>query len=630
VKLSHRARVLLGVLVGLPLAAFVTASHVPYPTERLAPAASTSLVITDRDGRTLRTLPLRGGGRASWVPLDRVAPIVIQATLAGEDQDFFEHDGVDAVAVVRALGLAAWYRRPVSGASTVTMQLVRLVQPHPKTLLGKLGEMADARRLEHALSKTEILEQYLNRAYYGNGAYGIEAAAQRYFGKPAAALSAGEGTLLAVLPRAPLGYDPYHHLDLVLARRRHVLELMERHGYLDGVGRAVTEAEPVGLATESGSTTGTRAPHFVDWVLAGLPPRRREQGGVLRTTLVLELQARLEAAVRAHLRERRSLGLRQAGAVVLDPATGAVLAMVGSVDYAGADGQVNITTTPRHPGSTLKPFVYALAIEEGDSPATLATDLRDHVPGYRPRRQMRQHGIARYREALGGSYNLAAVDVLDRVGVAPLLERLRQAGLGPLQATAPEYGLDLALGDARVRLVDLAAAYGFVVNGGAVMRARATIDQPVSAVRVFSPQVSYLVMDMLADPGARRASFGADLPFDLPFRVAAKTGTSSGFADTLAIAATREAVVAAWSGAFDGSGTRGALAMWSAAPIARAGLLAVRDWHGGSLTLPSAPDGVAEADVCAITGLRPGARCPTKHERFIEGTLPRETCAEHR
>jgi penicillin-binding protein 1C len=158
VKLSMRSRVLLGVLVGLPLAAFVFASHVPYPVERLTPAASTSLVITDRDGRTLRSLPLRGGGRASWVPLDRVAPIVIQATLAGEDQDFFEHDGVDGVAVLRALGLAVWYRRPMSGASTVTMQLVRLVQPHPKTLLGKLGEMADARRLEHALSKTEILE----------------------------------------------------------------------------------------------------------------------------------------------------------------------------------------------------------------------------------------------------------------------------------------------------------------------------------------------------------------------------------------------------------------------------------------------------------------------------------------
>jgi penicillin-binding protein 1C len=315
--------------------------------------------------------------------------------------------------------------------------------------------------------------------------------------------------------------------------------------------------------------------------------------------------------------------------VVLDPSTGAVLAMVGSVDYAGPDGQLNITTTLRHPGSTLKPFVYALAIEEGGSPASLAADLQDHVPGYRPRRQMRQRGIARYREALGGSYNLAAVDVLDHVGVAPLLERLRQAGLGPLPATAPEYGLDLALGAARVRLLDLAAAYGFVVNGGTVVRPRGLVEQDSAPVRVFSPQVSYLVMDMLADPNARRASFGADLPFDLPFRVVAKTGTSSGFADTLAIAATREAIVAAWSGAFDGSGTRGALAMWSAAPIARAGLLAVRDWHGASLTLPAAPDGLAEGEVCAVTGLRPGPRCPTKHEHFIDGTVPRERCAGH-
>jgi penicillin-binding protein 1C len=134
---------------------------------------------------------------------------------------------------------------------------------------------------------------------------------------------------------------------------------------------------------------------------------------------------------------------------------------------------------------------------------------------------------------------------------------------------------------------------------------------------------------MLADPSARRATFGGDLPFDLPFRVAAKTGTSSGFADTLAIAATREAVVAAWSGAFDGSGTKGALAMWSAAPVARAALLAVRDWHGGPLTLPPAPAGIVERDVCAVTGLRPGARCPTKHERFVAGSEPRDTCGGH-
>src|SRR5207247_2043338 len=155
--------------------------------------------------------------------------------------------------------------------------------------------------------------------------------------------------------------------------------VMEERGFIDGVGRAATEAETIVLLQAAAGAAPSSlarklAPHFVDWVLAGLPSARRAQGGVVRTTLVLGLQARLEAAVRAHLEERRSLGLRQAGVVVLDPATGAVLAMVGSVDYGGAGGQVNITTTLRHPGSTLKPFIYALALEDGDSPASLAAD----------------------------------------------------------------------------------------------------------------------------------------------------------------------------------------------------------------------------------------------------------------
>jgi len=220
--------VILCLAIGLPLTALAIATRIPYPIEKLTP-------------------PPRA--RPAWVPLDRVAPIVIQATLAGEDHRFHEHEGVDGAALLRALWLAASHRRVMSGGSTITMQLVRLVEPHPKTLPGKLGEMVDACRLERAVSKTEILEQYLNRAYYGNGAWGIEAAALRYFGKPAAQLTAGEGTLLAVLPRAPLGYDPYRHRAEALARRSQVLALMEKRGWIDGVGRVAAESQTLVLAT---------------------------------------------------------------------------------------------------------------------------------------------------------------------------------------------------------------------------------------------------------------------------------------------------------------------------------------------------------------------------------------------
>jgi hypothetical protein len=222
----RRFEVILCLAMGLPLTAFFIATRVPYPVEKLRP----------------------GWAGGTWVPLDRVAPIVTQATLAGEDHRFAEHDGVDGAAMIRALWLAARHGRVMSGGSTITMQLVRLVEPHPKSVVGKLVEIVEACRLERAVSKADILEQYLNRAYYGNGAWGIEDAARRYFGKPAAALTPGEGTLLAVLPRAPLNYDPYRHRTEALERRRQVLDLMEKRGWIDGVGRAAAESQTLVLA----------------------------------------------------------------------------------------------------------------------------------------------------------------------------------------------------------------------------------------------------------------------------------------------------------------------------------------------------------------------------------------------
>ena len=619
-----------GFAAAVTVVALVVAAAIvlrPYPAQELRPGAGSALVLTDRHGVPLRVLPAPGAPSSRWVSLDQVAPEVLSATVAGEDHRFFAHAGVDLRALVRAAGQAVRRGRVISGASTITMQLARTIDPHPgrtRSLLGKLREMADALRIERALGKSAVLEHYLNRVYYGNGAWGIEAAARAIFAKSAATLSPGEATLLAVLPRAPSAYDPRRHLPVALARRAQVLTLMEHHGLLTASDRQRLEAEPLlfARAPEPGE-----AAHFVDWVAGQLSPVDRQRGGRLATTLDLDLQRRLEAVVRAHHAGQPS---QQAGLVVIDPATGAVRAMVGSADHGGDDaGQVNITIAARHPGSTLKPFIYALAFEQGATAASIAQDSLAGSPGYHPNRHIRERGPVRYREALGGSFNLAAVDVLGDVGVGALLERLRAAGVGPLPGTASGYGLDLALGAGRVRLLDLAAAYSGFVTGGLVPLARGQAATPVQTTRLFSPTTSWLVMDMLADPAARRAAFGDSLPFDLPFAVAAKTGTSSGFADTLAIAATREAVVAAWTGAFDGSGTRGTLAMWSAAPLARAALRAVADLNQAPLTLPPAPAGIVGRDICRITGLLPGADCPTRRERFAQDHIPSQRCPGH-
>jgi len=323
---------------------------------------------------------------------------------------------------------------------------------------------------------------------------------------------------------------------------------------------------------------------------------------------------------------------------VLDAGTGKVLAMVGATSSAEEGGSdVNIVTRRRYPGSSLKPFVYATAIEQGDSPATLAEDMMTSDSAYQVSgRPPREHGVVRFREALAGSYNIAAVHVLEKVGVSRVMEKLRRAGVSDLQGSAEDYGLRLALGDTKVRLVDLAAGYGFLVREGKVVpptgieqvtfyNSRASW-QPVRRERqVFQKQVAWLTMDMLSDPEARRKVFGQETPADLPYPVAVKTGTARGFSDTVAVFATREFIVAAWTGRFDGNPTRGVLGMSGAAPLARDALLIAS--RGKTLTLPQQPAGIESALVCPTSGKRVSRECPHRmREYFLKGRTPAETC----
>lgn len=634
------AAALLGAIGGGALAVAVFGWD--YPVDALSPDRGGPLVLVDRNGLVIARVPSadRRPGPGAWVPLDRVPAIALATFLVSEDEDFFAHGGVD----VRGLGRAAWLdlreHRLGYGGSTITMQLVRMLHSagQDRTLGNKLKEIVLAMRLERALDKRAILEQYVNRAYFGNGAYGIEAAARTYFDKPAASLSAGEATLLAVVPRAPTAYDPLRHLGATLRRREHVFALLAGHGAIGAGETARARAEQL---IPSLHRPARRAPHFADWVVRELPPAVRAAGGTVHTTLDLRLQERLEQVVAEHVASLTHKNLDQAGMLVLDTATGEVRAMVGSAGYAGPDGQINITTWQRHPGSALKPFVYALAIESGDSPATIALDIHDVPSAYRVGRLTQpERGPVRYREALAGSYNLAAVHTLEKVGVERMLTVMRRAGVGPLTGSADDYGLRLALGSAQVRLLDLASAYGFLARGGRARRpsgvrevtawsgATWRPDRPRD-VRLFSPETSWLVMDMMADPEARRPAFGQDLPIDLPYRVAVKTGTARGFADTVAIGVTTELTVAAWAGTFDGAPTQGLIAMDAAAPLVRAGLLIGAE--GRDLTLPAPPEGITTALVCPLSGLRPGPDCPhQKREHFATGQAPTRPCNWHR
>ncbi|HTJ42512.1 MAG TPA: transglycosylase domain-containing protein [Kofleriaceae bacterium] len=627
------------ILALLVQSAVVVVWALPFDPSVLRPTGG-PLVIVDRRGTVLATVPNPGGqaDRDHWVALGDIPAVAASAVIEAEDDGFWEHRGVDARGIARAAWLDLRAGRAAFGGSTLTMQLARMIdsQGEARSWTNKLSESLLALRIERAVDKRTILEQWMNRAYFGNGAYGIEAASELYFGKRAAALSTAEAVLLAVIPRAPAGYDPITHLDAALRRRDYVLELLVDRGVLTKTDAALAQAQPLSVSLHRPTTA---APHFVRWVLAQVPDEVKARGGVVHTTLDGELQAILERRLREHVAGLGEKNVQQAGLVVIDTKTSDVLAMVGSADWDGDAGEINITARRRNPGSALKPFVYAAAIEAGDSPATIAYDVRDASKDYFVPSGGVEHGPVRYREALASSYNFAAVGVLEKVGVPRVMTALRAAGVTDLPGAPDDYGLRLALGAAKVRLVDLAAGYGFLVRGGVVRRAQGVASvtgedgatwRPARPMerRVFSPTTSWLVMDMLSDPEARRPAFGTELPLDLSFRVAAKTGTARGFSDTVAVAATDQVIVAAWAGNFDGSPSHGVVAMDASAPLVRDALLAIAQGH--DLTLPVRPDDVEDVDVCAISGMKPGPHCPIKHEVVAKGRGPTKECDWHR
>ncbi|HEX2677040.1 MAG TPA: transglycosylase domain-containing protein [Polyangiales bacterium] len=609
--------------------------------------ACAALRVVARDGQLLRVVPPACGQRGvSWVSLAEVPAVLRDAVVVAEDQRFLWHPGVDGLALARAALQDVLARRRVSGASTITMQLMRMLHHagEPRTLGNKLSEIWLALAAERGASKHEILEAYLNTAYYGHGAYGLASAAQLYFGKSVRALSDSEALLLAVLPRAPSAYDPLLHAPAALARRGVLLAALVRAGRL-GQAQAhelAAQTPHVELHAVAGAS---EAPHFVDWVVDSLPAAERRAGGELVTTLDLALQRQLERVVREQVMRLSEHGVTQAGVVVLDTQTSEVRAMVGSVDYAAS--QLNLTLRRRHPGSLLKPFVYALAIEAGARPGSLIYDVGD-VPSQFHARDWVEHegGVLPMREALAGSYNLAAVHALENVGVGKLRERLRELGVAELEQAPDRYGLQLALGSARVRLLDATAGFGFMVRGGSVREARAVrelrraghaVYAPVDAGerRGFSPEVSWLVMQMLSEPDNRHGRFGRGLPVEgsdatgAGTRVVAKTGTASGMSDMTTVLATREFLVGAWSGRLDGAPARGTSGMWSAAPLARLALDTAL--QGNTPSLPERPSGVRSEALCAISGLAAQPACPHTLHSFALASMPEtKPCDWHR
>ena len=632
-------------LLLLPWAALVlSACFVRLPAALSALSQRETVLVLDRQGRLLREVAVGSGARTEPVTLDELSPWLVPALLAAEDARFFQHPGVDPLAIARALGQLCVERRVVSGASTLTQQLARNVEPRPRSLAGKLREMAQALRIEASLSKRQILEQYLSRVEFGPNLIGIQAASRHYFQKPASRLDLAEAAALVALLRGPSLYDPVRRPQLLERRRLRVLERLAAGGLASADEVARAELTPVRVAA---ATAVAGAEHFSFALAQRHSVIDGERARAPTTTLDANLQREAELIARAAGPALAAHGGSGLSLVVLDNQSGDVLAYVGSPDYFAEPqlGANDGVVARRQPGSALKPFVYAAALEGlGYGPATLLPDLpRDFLmPGgsFAPQNyDQRFRGPVLLRQALGSSLNMPALEVTSRLGPARLLAMLHRFGFDSLERDAEHYGVGLALGDGEVTLLELAAAYGALARGGELLAPRLVLSRSgpgggvsrperSAARRVLRPELAALLSDMLSDDAARAAGFGRDSALNLPFAVAAKTGTSKGFRDNWAVGYTHEVTAAVWVGNFDGSPLRDASGLTAAGPVFHQLMLAaMRDRQPAPLYDAAL---LVEAEVCALSGRRPGAACGHRRlERFAPGNVPEQTCDMH-
>ncbi|MGV8120934.1 MAG: penicillin-binding protein 1C [Candidatus Xenobiia bacterium LiM19] len=616
----------------------------PLPDEATHPGALVSCNICDRNGNVLRTVLSDEDGTSCRVSLDEISPYVLSATIAAEDRRYYSHWGVDLKASGRAVLQNLKARRIVSGGSTITQQYAKLLfHLSKRSFFNKGKEMLYAFKLERSLGKKKILELYLNRIPYSNQIYGIEAASLTYFDKPSRDLSLAQSAFLAAIPQAPSFYNPYRNRDIILTRQHDILKGMLDTGVIDS--KAFDEAvnEEISVIEKKESYL---APHFCDLIQKWLNDKGIRKASKVCTSLDLTIQTEVEELLKEQIRALEEYEVTNGAVVVMDNMTGEILALAGSEDYWGAEGQFNAAVARRQPGSALKPFTYALALERNYSAATLLPDLKTAIPtdngDFTPENYDRTfHGPVRLRQALACSYNVPAVRILQQIGPEFLLERLRSAGFASLDRNSDFYGVGLTLGSGEVTLLEMVRGYSVFPRGGDWIDdrmvqnvqdsegCRIDFSQDRTRHSVFSPQIAYLITHILSDREARVPAFGTCSALDLPFPCAAKTGTSKGFRDNWTVGYTSQYTAGVWMGNFDGKEMKKVSGITGAGPLFRN---VMRFLHKTSRPADFyRPDGIVEFPVCPSSGAVPSNACPQcMKELFILGREPHERCTVHR
>lgn len=653
-------------LIGVVVIVFLTiisvvvfARDLPSPNKLTTRDVSLSTKIYDRNGKLL--YDIFGNQNRALTKLEDLPPYIKQATIAIEDKDFYKHKGFSQKGFLRAIFNLA-FRGKIQGGSTLTQQTVKnaLLSPE-RTVTRKIKEFILSLQIEQRYSKDEILTIYLNEVPYGGTAYGIEAAAQAYFAKKAKDLTLTEAVILAGLPQKPTAYSPFgSNPKAYIARSQDVARRMREDEYISKQQEEEIKRElPNAKFAEQGA--GIRAPHFVlyvrDLLVDQFGQRVVEQGGLqVTTSLDLELQDESQKIVAEEISKLKNLRVGNGAAIVTNPKTGEILAMVGSKDYFAKDydGNVNVTLAKRQPGSSIKPVNYATAFKRGYTPSFLLMDASTEFPGgvdlppYKPvNYDGNFRGPIQVRFALGNSVNIPAVKMLGYIGVEEMLKTADDMGfdtLKPTRENLERFGLSLTLGGGEVRPVDMAEGFGVFANGGVRVDPAAILEvkdskgktlfkyEPPSGKKVLSEEISFLISDILSDNNARSGVFGPRSHLLISGRtVAVKTGTTDDKRDNWTGGWTNGKrgngrVIVVWVGNNDNSpmhpslasGTTGAAPIWNR--VIRASL------KGTSDEPFEKPGSVVQVEVDAFAGGLPCPGYPTRQEFFIKGTEPHQSC----
>lgn len=603
--------------------------------------------ILDRNGNILYEVLQPDFGKRTIVPLSQTPQSFINATLAAEDINFYTHSGVDFWAIGRAIFFNVKQQRIVSGASTITQQLVRNIigKAEARNIWDKMQEAVYAVRITNMYSKDEILELYLNRVYYGNMSYGAQAAAQDFFGKNLNDLDLAQSSLIAGLPQSPSRYNPFEAFSSAKQRQKYVLEQMVKNGFTSRAEADAAFAEPLDLRSGRHSI---RAPHFVQFVLSQLEDKYGEEmirkGGLtVRTSLDLDLQTKAERIIERQIKKLERNNVQNGSLVAMDVKSGQILAWVGSADYFDEEiaGAVDIVTSLRQPGSSIKPLTYLLSFEKGYTPATVIYDIptqfNTSTGPYSPKNyDLKYHGPVRVRTALASSFNIPAVKTLEFVGVDSFISFLKKLGVDTFNQPANYYGLALTLGGGEVKLIDMAGAFNVIANYGNRFDYSTILEvsdfngnlleewrQPANEF-VLGPrgrEHAYQIIDILKDANARLPGFGESTILELPFDVAVKTGTTRNFKDNWTIGFTPNLLTAVWVGNADASSMENISGISGAAPI-WADFMKQAEGNNAGVVF-EVPNGIVEKEICEVSGKLPTDLCTKRvFEIFAQGEAP--------